>query len=322
MGIYKKGILGPFAGKVGTVVGRAWRGEPVMASLPVPSALPPTTAQENVQNVFRFLGHLSSFTDTFIGYGYWPWIGNKPTTPTAQFVKDNWAAAWAAYNAPETFAAKRDEFKKFVFSHPYKNLYPPRYEGYLQYYPYSRALMWDLTWGDPVLQNVSEDADVWFIAMHYPRGEAMVNTCKLGEVGTIDQNGPYDQNNGYPKKPYIVRPTEWGEGWWFCYVFLTNYSRKYKETIVSKTRYAGMQLIQTTVNNLDINITPAGAGTTGGAGIYADMTEATITASANRDWRFKRWVYDTGQMFTDNPHTFTICRDITITAEFEENITT
>ena len=34
MGTYNKGILGPFSGKVGTVVGASWRGKDVMRSLP------------------------------------------------------------------------------------------------------------------------------------------------------------------------------------------------------------------------------------------------------------------------------------------------
>ena len=34
MGTYNKGILGPFSGKVGTVVGANWRGKDIMRSLP------------------------------------------------------------------------------------------------------------------------------------------------------------------------------------------------------------------------------------------------------------------------------------------------
>jgi hypothetical protein len=45
MGTYNKGILGPFSGKVGTVVGASWRGKEVMRSLPKVVSRTPTEAQ-------------------------------------------------------------------------------------------------------------------------------------------------------------------------------------------------------------------------------------------------------------------------------------
>lgn len=45
MGKYKKGILGPFSGKVGTVVGSSWNGIEYMRSLPKPSTKAPTDLQ-------------------------------------------------------------------------------------------------------------------------------------------------------------------------------------------------------------------------------------------------------------------------------------
>jgi len=45
MGKYKKGILGPFSGKVGTVVGSTWNGIDYMRSLPRPSTKAPTDLQ-------------------------------------------------------------------------------------------------------------------------------------------------------------------------------------------------------------------------------------------------------------------------------------
>ncbi len=45
MGKYKKGILGPFSGKVGTVVGSSWNGIDYMRSLPKPSTKAPTDLQ-------------------------------------------------------------------------------------------------------------------------------------------------------------------------------------------------------------------------------------------------------------------------------------
>lgn len=45
MGTYKKGILGSFSGKVGTVVGSSWNGIDYMRSLPKPSSKSPTDLQ-------------------------------------------------------------------------------------------------------------------------------------------------------------------------------------------------------------------------------------------------------------------------------------
>ncbi|MDF3079289.1 MAG: hypothetical protein K0S09_3178 [Sphingobacteriaceae bacterium] len=45
MGRYSKGILGPFSGKVGTVVGSTWNGIDYMKSLPKPSSKQPTDGQ-------------------------------------------------------------------------------------------------------------------------------------------------------------------------------------------------------------------------------------------------------------------------------------
>lgn len=45
MGTFKKGILGGFSGKVGTVIGASWRGLDVMRSLPKKNNALPTEAQ-------------------------------------------------------------------------------------------------------------------------------------------------------------------------------------------------------------------------------------------------------------------------------------
>jgi hypothetical protein len=70
MGKYKKGILGPFRGKVGTVVGAIWRGIRYLKSLPDVSETDPTPAQLNVRSklvlVTGFLRHLKA--DIEVGY--------------------------------------------------------------------------------------------------------------------------------------------------------------------------------------------------------------------------------------------------------------
>jgi len=56
MGTYKKGILSPFRGKIGTVIGSVWNGIFHMKSLPdITPNRKPTTAQLNQQIVFALI---------------------------------------------------------------------------------------------------------------------------------------------------------------------------------------------------------------------------------------------------------------------------
>ncbi len=55
MGTYNKGILGPFSGKVGTVVGVTWRGIDIMRSLPKKGNRLPTATQLLQREKFSFV---------------------------------------------------------------------------------------------------------------------------------------------------------------------------------------------------------------------------------------------------------------------------
>lgn len=55
MGTYNKGILGPFSGKVGTVVGANWRGKDIMRSLPKKTDRTPTETQLLQREKFAFV---------------------------------------------------------------------------------------------------------------------------------------------------------------------------------------------------------------------------------------------------------------------------
>ena len=70
MGKYKKGILGAFSGKVGTVIGSSWNGIDYMRSLPRPSTKTPTDLQLIQRAKFGlangFLGPVSSLVN--LGY--------------------------------------------------------------------------------------------------------------------------------------------------------------------------------------------------------------------------------------------------------------
>jgi uncharacterized protein DUF6266 len=70
MGTYKKGILGAFSGKVGTVIGSSWNGIEYMRSLPKPSSKAPSDLQMIHRAKFGlangFLGPVSSLIN--LGY--------------------------------------------------------------------------------------------------------------------------------------------------------------------------------------------------------------------------------------------------------------
>ncbi len=67
----KKGILGGFSGKVGTVVGAHWRGKDIIRSLPTPSKKPPTELQLmqrlKFSTVVQFLQPLGPILNQFFG---------------------------------------------------------------------------------------------------------------------------------------------------------------------------------------------------------------------------------------------------------------
>jgi hypothetical protein len=54
MGRYSKGILGPFSGKIGTVIGSSWKGIDYMRSLPKPSSKAASAAQLEQRVKFLF----------------------------------------------------------------------------------------------------------------------------------------------------------------------------------------------------------------------------------------------------------------------------
>lgn len=71
MGTYNKGILGPFSGIVGTVVGSTFRGKDVMRSRPRKSSKPATTAQleqrAKFKTVTQFLNPVRELVSAFFG---------------------------------------------------------------------------------------------------------------------------------------------------------------------------------------------------------------------------------------------------------------
>ena len=71
MGSYNKGILGPFRGKVGTVIGYSWRGKDLMRGLPKESTTSATEAQleqrAKFRTVIRFLFPIKEVVGAYYG---------------------------------------------------------------------------------------------------------------------------------------------------------------------------------------------------------------------------------------------------------------
>jgi len=73
MGTYNKGILGPFSGKVGTVVGASWRGKDILRSLPKKTGRTPSEIQLLQQQKFTavsdFLTPIAPVLSRYFGSG-------------------------------------------------------------------------------------------------------------------------------------------------------------------------------------------------------------------------------------------------------------
>lgn len=67
MGTFKKGILGGFRGKVGSVVGSRWRGKYVMRSVPEFDDRPPSEAQVKVRAKFGLVAHFLNPLKPIVG---------------------------------------------------------------------------------------------------------------------------------------------------------------------------------------------------------------------------------------------------------------
>lgn len=87
MGKYKQGILGPFMGKVGQVIGRVWNGIYYMAAVPSAVKNPNTNLQRRVRARFAKLGRMAQQFRSAILLGF---KGVKKMTVYDRFVQLNW----------------------------------------------------------------------------------------------------------------------------------------------------------------------------------------------------------------------------------------
>ncbi|ACU60677.1 DUF6266 family protein [Chitinophaga pinensis] len=97
MARYLKGILGPFVGLVGTVVGASWKGIQVMRSRPVKSGDNPSEAQQRQRAIFTLVVQfLRPITDV-LNTGFQAY--NKELTPFNAAFAANMEAVTGVYPA-------------------------------------------------------------------------------------------------------------------------------------------------------------------------------------------------------------------------------
>lgn len=90
MGKYKKGILGAFSGKIGTVVGSSWKGIEYMRSLPRPSTKAATDQQMIQRAKFALVSAFFRSASALINMGYQSLAQGKSgyNVATSDFIAD------------------------------------------------------------------------------------------------------------------------------------------------------------------------------------------------------------------------------------------
>jgi hypothetical protein len=90
MGKYKKGILGAFSGKIGTVVGSSWKGIEYMRSLPKPTTKSPSDQQMIQRAKFALVSGFFRPASTLINLGYQSLAQGKSgyNVATGDFIED------------------------------------------------------------------------------------------------------------------------------------------------------------------------------------------------------------------------------------------
>ena len=73
---------------------------------------------------------------------------------------------------------------------------------------------------------------------------------------------------------------------------------------------------QPTTYTVTVVANPPAGGTVTGGGQYQAGATCTITATPNSGYYFVKWTSSDGEVTTDNPHPFTVTKNITWTAKF------
>ena len=89
MGTIKRGILGGFKNKVGSVIGSSWKGIDTMRSMPLSVANPNTAKQKAVRGMFKTLVDVTSSVNSTLIRPYWSRFAKRMTGSNA-FIKENY----------------------------------------------------------------------------------------------------------------------------------------------------------------------------------------------------------------------------------------
>lgn len=89
MGTIKRGILGGFKNKVGSVIGSSWKGIDTMRSMPLSVANPNTAKQKEVRSLFKTLVMATSSVNSTLIRPYWSRFAKKMTGSNA-FIRENY----------------------------------------------------------------------------------------------------------------------------------------------------------------------------------------------------------------------------------------
>ena len=91
MGTIKRGILGGFKNKVGSVIGSSWKGIDTMRSMPLSVANPRTAKQIAVRSNFKTLVTAASSVNSTLIRPYWSRFAKQMTGANA-FIRENYNA--------------------------------------------------------------------------------------------------------------------------------------------------------------------------------------------------------------------------------------
>lgn len=91
MGTIKRGILGGFKNKVGSVIGSSWKGIDTMRSMPLSVANPKTSKQILVRSNFKTLVAAASSVNSTLIRPYWSRFAKQMTGANA-FIRENYSA--------------------------------------------------------------------------------------------------------------------------------------------------------------------------------------------------------------------------------------
>ena len=89
MGTIKRGILGGFKNKVGSVIGSSWKGIDTMRSMPLSVANPKTAKQVTVRGNFKTLVTATSKVNSTLIRPYWARFAKQMTGANA-FIRENY----------------------------------------------------------------------------------------------------------------------------------------------------------------------------------------------------------------------------------------